>query len=113
MFPSTYDTSGLVVKEAASSGCPSILTAGSCASEGVTDMRSGLLCEENADSFAEKLSVVLKNPELLKNLGKGAEEEVYLSWDDSVAAAWKRYEYIIDSAQSSGKKALWRQKNEK
>lgn len=113
MFPSTYDTSGLVVKEAASSGCPSILTAGSCAAEGVCDMRSGLLCEETADSFAEKLSAALSDPDLLKRLGRGAEEEVYLSWDDSVAAAWKRYEYLIDSAKSSDKKALRRPKNEK
>lgn len=110
MFPSTYDTSGLVVKEAASSGCPSILTAGSCASEGVTDMRSGLLCEETADSFAEKLSVVLGDSELLKRLGRGAEEEVYLSWDDSVAAAWKRYEYIIEERHKRSDKIFSRKR---
>lgn len=108
LFPSTYDTSGLVVKEAASSGCASILTAGSCAAEGVADMRSGLLCEETADSFAEKLSSVLRRPELLSELGKGAQDEVYLSWDDSVAAAWKRYEYILEAHNSSPKKIFAR-----
>lgn len=112
LFPSTYDTSGLVVKEAASSGCPSILTQGSCAAEGVTDMRSGILCRETAEDFAEKLARVLQRPELLKQLGRGAEEEVYLSWADSVAAAWKRYEELINAKSGKTKKPFRGHKNE-
>ena len=45
LFPSTYDTSGLVVKEAAACGCASTLIAGSCAAEGVIDGVSGLLMQ--------------------------------------------------------------------
>ena len=36
LFPSTFDTNGLVVREAAASGCPSVLIAGSCAAEGLS-----------------------------------------------------------------------------
>ncbi|MBE6727747.1 MAG: glycosyltransferase family 4 protein [Ruminococcaceae bacterium] len=97
MFPSTYDTSGLVVKEAASCYCPTILTKGSCAAEDVTDMHSGILCEENAEDFAAKLSLVLKDRQLLKKIGQGAAEEIYLSWEDSVGRAFKRYEYLIEN----------------
>ncbi len=97
MFPSTYDTSGLVVKEAASCYCPTILTKGSCAAEDVTDMQSGILCDETAEDFAKKLAIVLKDKELLKKLGRGAADEVYLSWEDSVGRAYKRYEYLIEN----------------
>lgn len=97
MFPSTYDTSGLVVKEAASCYCPTILTKGSCAAEDVTDMQSGILCDETAEDFAKKLAIVLKDKELLKKLGQGAADEVYLSWEDSVGRAYKRYEYLIEN----------------
>lgn len=97
MFPSTYDTSGLVVKEAASCYCPTILTKGSCAAEDVTDMKSGILCDETAEDFAKKLAIVLKDKELLKKLGRGAADEVYLSWEDSVGRAYKRYEYLIEN----------------
>ncbi len=104
MFPSTYDTSGLVVKEAASSFCPTILTRGSCAAEGVVNMRSGILCEETAESFAEGLCRVLRNREALKRLGQGAADEIYISWEDTVANAWKRYENLIEKCKSKQKK---------
>ncbi len=95
LFPSTYDTSGLVVKEAAACGCPSLLVAGSCAAEGVTDNQTGLLAEESADSCAKRILAAVRDPELLQRIGRGAEEHVYLSWDDAVAMAYKRYEQII------------------
>ena len=42
LFPSTFDTNGLVVREAAACGLPSVLIAGSCAAEDVTDGRNGM-----------------------------------------------------------------------
>ena len=50
LFPSTFDTNGLVVREAAACGLASVLIAGSCAAEDVTDGESGFLIEENAES---------------------------------------------------------------
>ncbi len=97
LFPSTYDTSGLVVKEAAACGCASALVSGCCAAEGVEDGISGILCEEETpESFAKAILKALDTPGLLKRLGKGAEEKVYFSWYDAVNLAAKRYEYIID-----------------
>lgn len=40
LFPSTFDTNGLVVREAAACGLASVLIAGSCAAEDVTDGRN-------------------------------------------------------------------------
>ena len=97
LFPSTYDTSGLVVKEAAACGCASALIKGSCAAEDVVDGVSGILAEyETAESFAKSILSAIKVPELLGKLGKCAQDTVYLSWEDSVAIAEKRYEYIIE-----------------
>ncbi len=55
LFPSTFDTNGLVVREAAACGLASVLVAGSCAAEDVTDGVNGFLIEENADSMAAML----------------------------------------------------------
>ena len=52
LFPSVFDTNGLVVREAASCATPSLLVAGSCAAEGITDDRNGFLCLESAHSIA-------------------------------------------------------------
>ena len=48
LFPSTFDTNGLVVREAAACGLASVLIAGSCAAEDVTDGQNGFFIEENA-----------------------------------------------------------------
>ncbi len=97
MFPSTYDTSGLVVKEAAACYTASILVRNSCAAEGVEDGFSGVLCEENAEDFAKKLAELCKNPAAFETLGNNAAEHVYYSWEDSVAAAVKRYEIVLEN----------------
>ncbi len=97
MFPSTYDTSGLVVKEAAACYTPSILIKDSCAAEGVEDGFSGVLCEENAEDFAKKLAELCKAPAAFETLGNNAAEHVYYSWEDSVANAVKRYEIVLEN----------------
>ena len=97
LFPSTYDTSGLVVKEAAACDCAALLVKGSCAAEGVEDGVSGLLAEENAESCAKKIIEAARQKDFLKNLGKSAGDHIYVSWEDSVDAAVKRYGHIIEN----------------
>ncbi|MBR3126011.1 MAG: glycosyltransferase [Mogibacterium sp.] len=100
LFPSTFDTNGLVVREAAASDTPSVIVAESCASEGVTDGRNGFLIDENAGSLAAKLAELCAQPERMKTVGKGAGDELYISWEDSVAHAYDRYETVIDNYKS-------------
>ena len=54
LFPSTFDTNGIVVREAAACGLGALLVQGSCAAEGVTPGQNGLLMEENADSLCQQ-----------------------------------------------------------
>lgn len=107
LFPSVYDTSGLVVIEAAACDCASLLIKDSCASEGVTDMVSGLLAEENAESCAKKIIEATKEKGFLERLGKNAGEMVYCSWDTSVEKAVKRYEIVIDNFNRKNYKKRW------
>lgn len=101
LFPSTYDTSGLVVKEAAACECASVLIRGCCAAEDVEDGVSGILADcESGESFAKAIIEAIKVPGLLSKLGKAASESVYCSWDDSVDRAYKRYEYVVENFKS-------------
>ena len=97
LFPSTFDTNGLVVREAAACALPSVLVDGSCAAEDVADGVSGFLIEENAASMAEKLRGLLEAPEAMRRVGEGAQRELYLSWEDSVAMACERYGTVIEN----------------
>lgn len=97
LFPSTFDTNGLVVREAAACGLPSVLVKGSCAAEDAEDGVSAFLIEENAESMAGMLARLMKEPGLLRRVGKGAEEHLYRSWDDAVTLAEHRYEKISEN----------------
>lgn len=98
LFPSTFDTNGLVVREAAACGLGSVLISGSCAAEGVTNERNGLLIEENALALAQCLRGLSK--EAMALIGHYAQEELYLSWEDAVATAQERYQIVIDRYRS-------------
>lgn len=94
LFPSTFDTNGLVVREAASCDLASVLIRGSCAAEGVTDGRNGFLIGENPESLVALLLTVSR--ETCKEVGHCAARELYLSWEDAVKLARERYNVILE-----------------
>ena len=97
VFPSTYDTNGIVVREASACGLGSILIRNSCAAEGIEDGVCGMLTEENPESLAKALAAVCSDRETARKIGKNAEDTLYISWEDSVARAVLRYGEIIDA----------------
>lgn len=100
LFPSNFDTNGLVVREAAACGLASVLIKGSCAAEGVTDRKNGYLIEENAASLAVLLTQISSNKEEMRRCGQFASEDLYVSWEQAVSAAEERYQVIIDNYKS-------------
>ena len=101
LFPSTYDTSGLVVREAAACGLASLLVRGSAAAEPVADGENAVLIDEDADSLASAVVSLANNMGKIKTLGQRAMDELYLSWDTAVAGAVDRYRVIIDRHKSA------------
>ncbi len=97
LFPSTYDTAGLVVTEAAACRCPSLLTAGSCAAENVEDGVNGFLTPEDPAAIASKIVAAVGGGNL-QTVGLTACDTLYRSWDQSVAEAVSRYEILLDRA---------------
>lgn len=97
LFPSTFDTNGIVVREAAASEIPSILIKDSCAAEGIIDSDTGFLIENDPASMAAKLEVLINSPDLLRGVGKNALDKIYISWKDAVGIANERYHTVIEN----------------
>ena len=102
LFPSTFDTNGLVVREAAASGTATVMIHGSCAAEGVSDGRNGFLIEENAASMAAKLAELCRAPETVRAVGENAQRELYVSWETAVRRADERYGEVLERYRSGG-----------
>ena len=105
LFPSTFDTNGLVVREAAACSLGAVLVDGSCAAEGVTDGVDGLLIQENAACLAVCLACVMGSRRAMGEIGENASRNLYYSWDASVHNAIERYGVVKENYRSgSGKK---------
>jgi glycosyltransferase involved in cell wall biosynthesis len=94
LFPSTYDTNGIVVREAAACGLASVLIKGSCAAEGITHDRNGYLIEENPQSMAQLLEEISGDLGRIHQVGQNAMDEIYISWDQATRLAYDRYKEI-------------------
>ena len=112
LFPSTFDTNGLVVREAAACGLGSVLVRGSCAAEDIRDGESGFLIEENAESMARMLTALSRNPEAMRRVGKTAQDEIYISWKDAVTHAQARDEVVLENFKAGKYPAHNRQSDE-
>ena len=97
LFPSTFDTSGLVVKEAAACSLASVLVKGSCAAEGAVHGRNSFLIEENASSLAVCLAMLINDRPRMAEAGEKAAEELYVSWDDAIGKAIDRYGIVMEN----------------
>lgn len=94
LFPSVFDTHGIVVREAAACGCPSLLVRGSSSACGISEGVNGFTAGEDPADFARKIIELTDRPDLLKAVGSGAMESLYLSWEEAVTTAYRRYENL-------------------
>ena len=100
LFPSTYDTNGIVVREAAACGLASVLINNSCAAEGITNGRNGFIIEKTPEDMAGLLLELSKDLSYVHDVGQHAMDEIYISWEDTVHLAHERYGEIIDLKKS-------------
>ncbi len=108
LFPSTFDTNGIVVREAAACSLPSVVIRDSAAAEGITDGQNGILIEETAAAMCAAVLSALRNLEQVRKIGEQASRQLYLSWEDAVGRAYARYLSILERypAKVDDKKSL-------
>lgn len=95
LFPSQYDTSALVLKEAAALSVPLLNTAGSSTAGMTVDGENGFIAHNSAQAYAEKLEFILGRPELCTRAGQSARETLYRSWHDVIDEVETRYRNLI------------------
>ena len=94
-FPSLYDTSALVVREAAVMGTPAVMVKGSTAAEIIHDRENGFLCENDPKDLARVISGVLEDPDLLARAGEKARETIPVPWETIMETVVERYTRLV------------------
>ncbi len=95
LFPSLYDTDGLVVREAAAFGTPSVMLREASASGMLTDGETGFKIAGNLDDYEALLRALAADPAKLKAVGQGA-RGIVRSWEDIADEALDRYNAILN-----------------
>lgn len=94
-FPSLYDNTPMVVREAAVMGTPSVMVRGSTAAEGIEDRVNGFLCEDDPGDLCRVICGALDDPVLLAAAGEKARETIPVPWERILENAVSRYERLI------------------
>jgi len=95
LFPSTYDTWALVVREAAALGTASILIEESNVAQIITNNINGFLTTDTTDSFATCIRNLIANPALIKQVGLNASKSITRSWESVTDEVLDRYHYLM------------------
>ncbi len=95
LFPSLYDTAGLVVREAASLHTPSVMAEGSTAATALTDGVNGFLVKNNPADMEALLRRLIADPERVRKVGIQALKTIVRSWEDCVGEALDRYNTLL------------------
>ena len=83
VFPSFYDTDGIVKIEAAAFETPTLFAKGSVASSSCKDNVNGYISEAKPNSFAKKITEIFDDNNYFA-VCKQAKNDLYLSWDGVV-----------------------------
>ncbi len=94
LFPSLYDTDGLVVREAAAFGTPSVMLKEASASGMLTDGETGFKIDGTLDDFEALLRSLAADPARREAVGRGA-RSIVRSWEDIADEALDRYNAIL------------------
>ncbi|MBQ6722990.1 MAG: glycosyltransferase [Paludibacteraceae bacterium] len=94
LFPSFYDTCGLVVREAAAMHTPSILLNGSTAATAITDDVNGFLSPNDIHEYAALIQTLMTQPKRIEKVGVKASKTISRSWENVMEEVILRYRDI-------------------
>lgn len=96
IFPSEYDTDGIVRIEAAAFGLPSICVKDSFPASTIKNDINGYVCEKDSTMFADKIIEIFKDKQKYNQVCENTYKDLYLSWPAVINKAYNRYIKLIE-----------------
>ena len=95
LFPSVFDTCGIVALEAGSFGLPAFMIKDSCASELIIDGQNGFVEIADSKLWAEKLLTIVSNKNGLNNMKQITKDTLTKSWEDIALEYFVLYKGVL------------------
>ena len=97
LFPSLYDNAPLVVREAAAMHTPALMLQESTAAEVIQKDKNGFLTPNDVQAYADRISYLIENPQILQRVGDRASTTIARSWENVIEEVILRYRDIQTS----------------
>lgn len=110
LFPSSFDTFGLVALEAATMKTPSFMVKNTCASEVIINNENGFAEIEDENVWADKLEKCFKDKSLITNLKENSYKTIYKSWGDITK---ELYDIYLDTIEKYKENLTIKKNNKK
>lgn len=94
-FPSIVDNCPIVKSEAASQKTPSLTIKDSASQEGIIDNVNGYFCQQDENTFAEKIIDIFKDRKKLKMVSENAYKTLNVGWENVSKQIYEIYKGII------------------
>lgn len=95
IFPSFYDTDGIVRIEAAAFSVPTIFIENSIASSTITNNVNGFIGKNNKEEFAQTIIDAFANAELYAQVRRNCHKDLYITWDELMSQVLEKYQLLI------------------
>ncbi len=95
LFPSVFDTDGLVILEAANYGTPTLVLENTGASERITDGKTGFTSKPTEKDYAQKIIDLMQDKEKLFEIGKNA-TSIFAGWEQTAKQYVELYEKLLN-----------------
>jgi glycosyltransferase involved in cell wall biosynthesis len=95
VFPSHYDTDGIVKAEAAAVGVPTIFIEGTTAASVVIDNENGYIVPNNPVAFADRIAEIANDREKNKTVGEAAKRTLVKRWDEIAKMYLDIYKQVL------------------
>lgn len=99
VFPSTYDTDGIVKIECAAYDVPTICIENTGVASSMTDNQNAFIEKYDKSAFVKRIDFLIKNVDFVQKIGKNAKEELYLTWEDVCKKLYLMYEDKLKAYQ--------------
>jgi glycosyltransferase involved in cell wall biosynthesis len=101
VFPSFYDTDGVVKREAASQYTPTIFSDGSIVAKSVTKDHNAFVASHDAAAYAEEIIRAFNDGKTYNNIAENAHKELYIPWEATAKKTFERYKFLIESKKNN------------
>ena len=104
LFPSIYDTDGLIKYEAACYSTPTASVKGFLCASNIKDGVNGYLSDYSVESFAKRIEDVFKDEKEYAKVCENAHKDLYNTWDKSIDKLYAKYLAICKGFKTMGGK---------